>query len=219
MRQVVTFILFLTIQINSGIGIGESNQGALPVELTSLSASLKGNNVELSWTTASEVNNFGFEVQKTDFPIGDESQISEWKTVGFVKGGGNSNSVKEYFFTDFLDFNFRYRLKQIDNNGRFVFSKEIEVKNLLSMSFSLSQNYPNPFNPSTVISYSIPKTLSVKLEVYNVLGKIVGTLVNETQDAGVYSISFNAKDLSSGVYYYTIQAGTYFSTKKMIYLR
>jgi hypothetical protein len=213
MRTTITFLLLFSIQLCAGIGIGESTPGPLPVELTSFSATISGNTVCLSWTTATETKNYGFEIERT--PLTQEG----WETIGFIKGSGNSNSPKEYSFTDISNHSFRYRLKQIDTDGKFTYSKEIEVNNLLPLIFNLAQNYPNPFNPSTVISYSIPEASNVKLEVYNVLGKVITTLVNKIQEAGVYNISFNAAELSSGVYYYTIQAGTYFATKKMLYLR
>jgi len=230
MRTTITFLILLSIQLCAGIGMGESGVGALPVELTSFTANTNGSSIELRWVTATEVNNFGFEIERSQNLLA----VEEWETVGFVKGSGNSNSVKEYFFTDIpnhssiqapvpswagFNHSFRYRLKQIDNDGKFTYSKEIEVGDLRPSTFDLRQNYPNPFNPSTIISYSIPVASNVKLEVYNVLGKLITTLVNKTQEAGIYNISFNAGELSSGIYYYTVQAGVYFATKKMLYLR
>jgi hypothetical protein len=85
--------------------------------------------------------------------------------------------------------------------------------------FSLSQNYPNPFNPSTVISYSISKLGLVTLRIYGILGKEVATLVNREQTPGNYSVNFNASNLSSGIYFYRLESGSFISTKKMILLK
>ena len=114
---------------------------------------------------------------------------------------------------------FSYRLKQIDNDGQFEYSKTIEVDLGAPKKFELSQNYPNPFNPSTTIKFSLPEAGNVKLTIYNILGQEVRTLVNETKESGVYTINFNADDLDSGVYIYKLQYGSFVQTRKMILIK
>lgn len=189
-----------------------TTSGTWPVELTNFTAMMKGNNITLNWKTATEVNNYGFEVQKS-------SDNSSWNKIGFVNGAGNSNSPKEYTYTDKLsniNGKFYYRLKQIDNDGTISFSKVVEVLNSKPSTLNLSQNYPNPFNPSTVIKYQIPVDARVSIKVYNVLGNVVATLQNGFQTAGEYSVSVDGSNLASGVYFYKIEAGDFSATKKML---
>ena len=211
MKQVLFLILF-SIQLSAGIGVGYSGIGALPVELTSFTANLIGSNVELRWATATEINNNGFEVERL--------QDSKWEKIGFISGHGNSTSPNNYRFADTkpLREKVQYRLKQIDYNGNFKYTKSIEI-GFGSLEFNLAQNYPNPFNPSTIISYSIPISSNVRVEVYNVLGKLMTTLVNENQEAGIYSAVFNAVGLGNGIYYCRISAGNFSETKKMLLLK
>jgi hypothetical protein len=113
----------------------------------------------------------------------------------------------------------QYRLKQIDFNGQFEYSNMIEVDAGVPTQFALEQNYPNPFNPTTMIRYELPVASTVSLKVYDVLGREVATLVNERQEAGAYSVAFNANALSSGIYFYRLQAGNFISTKKMMLVK
>jgi len=201
---------------------GTANNSPLPVELTTFTASNAGNVVKLNWETATEVNNYGFNIER-------KPEDGNWNKIGFVEGNGNSNSPKKYIFTDnnVNGGKYLYRLKQIDINGSSEYSKELEVViNNVPKKFKLAQNYPNPFNPATIIEYSIPevKTLQgkyqqVQLKVYNILGKEVATLVNARQQAGNYKVSFDGKSLSSGVYYYKISAGSFTKIKRMILIK
>jgi len=195
------------------------NNNPLPVELTSFSASVKSGVAALKWTTATEVNNYGFEIQKSEAG----SQNSEWKTVGFVPGSGNSNSVKEYSFADdkLSVGKCLYRLKQIDNGGGFTYSEEVETEYLLPTVFNMSQNYPNPFNPSTTIRYQLPVNTHVTLKIFDIIGNEVATLVNEEQQPGFYNSQFTIHNsqLSSGVYLYRLQAGDFVSTKKLLLMK
>jgi len=190
----------------------------LPVELTAFSGKVIENNVELSWQTATEVNNYGFEIQRASAST---TPIWEWKKIGFAPGHGNSNSPKEYSLTDKNPnggSKFIYRLKQIDSDGKFEYSDEVEVE-LVPNEFALYQNYPNPFNPSTVIKYTLPTASNVKLEVFNVTGEKVTTLVEGFKNEGYYEVNFNASGLPSGLYLYRISAGAFVQTRKMILLR
>jgi hypothetical protein len=190
----------------------------LPVELVSFTATANGMNTNLHWSTATEINNSGFEIQRR--------QTGDWAKVGFVAGAGTSNSPRNYSYTDskLSAGSYAYRLKQIDNNGAFTYGSTVEVAiSSAPAAFALSQNYPNPFNPSTVISYQLAVNSQVTLKVYNMLGQEVATLVNGPQEAGVYTVSFNTSKgtlgLSSGVYVYRLQAGSFISTKKLVLMK
>ena len=158
-----------------GRGVYELNiDSPLPVELTSFIASAKDDNILLKWTTATEVNNYGFEIERSQ-----KSKVNsqtEWKKIGFVDGHGNSNSPKEYSYLDeWINYgSFYYRLKQIDTDGQFEYSNIIEVDaGNIPDGFVLEQNYPNPFNPITTIKFALAETQSAKLIIYDVLGNEV----------------------------------------------
>ena len=192
----------------------------LPVELISFNIIIKENNtVNLIWSTATEVNNLGFEIQR-------KIKNSEWIPIVFKPGKGTTTEKQIYSYTDVCDFlnneKILYRLKQIDLNGDFVFSEIKEVVltyNNIPNENLVSQNFPNPFNPSTQIKYNLPKEGFVMINIYDVLGNEVATLVNEEKTAGSYEIEFNASQLSSGVYFYTLKVGEFIQSKKMILLR
>jgi hypothetical protein len=198
---------------------------SIPVELTSFTAIVSTGKVVLNWVTATELNNSGFQIERRKTK---DERSEEWVSIGFVNGNGTSTETHTYSFADqnpTAGISY-YRLKQIDFDGSFEYSNIVEVNLTLPIAFSLDQNYPNPFNPSTKIKYTIPNvTLSgvegsrVILKVYDVLGDEVATLVNEEKPAGNYEISFDASKLSSGVYFYQIQAGNFVETKKMILIR
>jgi|WetSurMetagenome_2_1015567.scaffolds.fasta_scaffold111421_1 hypothetical protein len=218
MRKIIICLFLFSTQIFSGIGAGTSAPGALPVELTLFTANFRGSNVELRWATVTEVNNFGFEIERASALT---SLIQDWEKVGFVQGNGNSNSPKEYSFTDIPNggTKFIYRLKQIDNDGNYKYSSVVSIEIKVLNEYTLNQNYPNPFNPSTVITYSIPISSKVTLTVYDVLGKLITTLVNEKQESGSYSVNFNASGLSNGMYFYKMQSDNFVKTNKMLLLK
>lgn len=214
-----------TITVNGTFsGVGTFNNGPLPVELVSFSANVVKDNVELTWKTATELNNFGFEIERSirnEDPPKAEG-IRNWDKIGFIKGSGNSNSPKEYSFTDraVATGNYFYRLKQIDHDGTFKFSGIVEVSiNQIPNTYSLNQNFPNPFNPSTTIQYDIPKNSLVKISVYDVLGEEIKLLVNEEINPGHHEIVFDGRQLVSGIYYYTISAGGFNQSRKMILMK
>ncbi len=193
----------------------------LPVELVSFTASSPSSStVVLNWQTATEVNNYGFEIQRSS-NLGGLGNLEGFTAIGFVKGHGNSNSTKNYSFTDSPTggSKFQYRLKKIDIDGKFGYSDIVEVEIALPTKFELAQNYPNPFNPTTVINYNLNKASNVTLKIYNSLGEEIKTLVNKRQLTGKYYVTFNASKLSSGIYFYTIHTDDNASVKKMILLK
>ena len=193
--------------------LGFTTLPTVPVELSSFTATVNSNKVLLEWTTATETNNSGFEIQK--------KLAGDFVTVGFVKGNGTTTEMHNYSFADKSERGgkYLYRLKQINFNGTYEFSKEIEVTVVFGMNYTLNQNYPNPFNPTTKISYSIPQSGFVQLNVYDALGNIVKTLVNESKDAGYYDVEFNASGLTSGIYFYQIKSGNFSETKKLVIMK
>jgi hypothetical protein len=196
------------------------SEAPLPVELTSFSASVIGSKVKLNWTTATEVNNYGFDIQRQAHTSTSLS-VTAWEKIGFVSGNGNSNSPKSYSFADneVTYGKYLYRLKQIDNDGQFEYSKTVEVNLGSPKNYDLSQNYPNPFNPTTIISYILPEASNVKLTLYNLLGQEVKALVDEFMEAGAHAADFNAENLNSGVYIYKLQAGSFTQTRKMTLIK
>jgi len=184
----------------------------VPVELTSFTAASINGKVELKWNTATEVNNRGFEIER-------KAAGSDWVTVGFKEGKGTTTESQSYSFTDdvasYSASKLTYRLKQIDFDGTFSYSNEVEV-NLVPSEFSLEQNYPNPFNPSTKITFNLAQKEMVSLKIFNSLGQEIASLINSELEAGQHNINFNAVNLSSGVYYYQLNAGTFSDVRKMI---
>ena len=186
----------------------------LPVELTSFTAQAQDQTVILNWVTATELNNNGFEIQRKVLE-------SDFATVGFVKGEGTTTNQKEYSYVDrnLTDGKYFYRLKQLDFNGAYEYSNTIEVDVRTLDNFTLEQNYPNPFNPTTTIGYVLQEKSNAKLTLINAIGEEVSILVNEEQDRGYHSAVLNGKNLSSGIYFYRLQAGNFVETKKMILLK
>jgi len=187
----------------------------IPVELTSFAASVNDFDVTLNWSTATETNNQGFEVQR--------STDNQFTTIGFVDGFGTSTENHNYSYVDgsVQAGSYTYRLKQVDYDGTFEYSDVVEVEVLAPDAYSLEQNYPNPFNPSTMIKFSLAADSKVSLTVFDVLGQEVTNLINGNLAKGLHEINFNASNINSGVYFYRIDAtavdGTNFSSvKKMI---
>ncbi len=194
----------------------EADWGALPVELASFNANVSGRNVILNWTTSSESNNSGFDIERRS------ADGNQWTKVGNVAGNGTSNLIHNYSFTDrnVLTGKYNYRLKQTDYNGNFEYhnlTSEINVGT--PNSFSLKQNYPNPFNPTTKIDFDIAVDGNVKLTVYNSSGKEIATLVNEFKTSGYHSVTFDAKNISSGIYYYKLESNGVSKVMKMTLLK
>jgi hypothetical protein len=193
----------------------------IPVELNSLSAEVNKNDVIIKWITASETNNRGFEVERKNIR---QIESGKWEPAGFVNGNGNSTMQNLYSFTNsnLLPGKYLYRLKQIDFDGSFEYSNEIEVEVLAPKEYALYQNYPNPFNPATVIEYSIPEKSKVSLVVYSAIGEFIKELVNENQEAGYYKLNFDGSALPSGLYICQFKAegsGSFLQSKKMLLIK
>ncbi|HMN49109.1 MAG TPA: T9SS type A sorting domain-containing protein [Ignavibacteriaceae bacterium] len=192
----------------------------VPVELTSFTAAIVGNAVQLNWKTATETNNSGFEILKS-------VNGSKFSRIGFVEGNGTTTESKSYSFVDRsvkAGENYGYRLKQIDLDGTFEYSKVVNVSGITPSEFSLDQNYPNPFNPSTNVSFSVPVKSNVTIEVFNLIGQKVMTLAQGEFEAGKHSVQLNGSSMSSGIYLFKLTAvgenGSQFtSSKKMTLLK
>jgi len=224
MRYLPLFVFLFTFVVSA-----QKPDRTLPVELVYFQGYFADGKVILFWGTATEVNNYGFEIER-------RMPQQNWEVTGFVPGNGNSNSPKSYYFEDSTDLQqsiYYYRLKQIDNDGQSKHSDSIEISTLTKLekdspglsNFILEQNFPNPFNPTTVISYQLPVFSAVTLKIYNALGNEVAVLVDEEQLPGHHEVSFNAQlttnhqQLSSGVYFYRLQAGSFSTTKKFLFLK
>lgn len=205
--------------LSSGAGVHDAwllrtMTETIPVELVSFSAISNGTDINLNWATATEVNNHGFEIQRS-------RDKTNFNTVGFIEGKGTTNEYQNYSWKDKNPnpgIN-NYRLKQIDINGIFKYSDVIEIDSKPIDSYRLGQNYPNPFNPSTVIRFGLPFSGKVNLTVYNSMGEVVKTLINTSMETGYHEVHFNAENLPSGLYFYKLQAGTFTQTKKMLLIK
>ncbi|HEX9252414.1 MAG TPA: T9SS type A sorting domain-containing protein, partial [Ignavibacteriaceae bacterium] len=182
----------------------------IPVELTSFSASVVGGSTNLFWTTATELNNLGFDIEKSF-----DNKIFE--KIGFVPGYGTTTESKSYNFSasNVSSQKTFYRLKQLDFDGTFEYSSSVEVEGLTPTEFSLKQNYPNPFNPSTKIGFTLPYESNVRISIYNLIGQKVSEVVNSKFNAGTHTVIFDASNFSSVIYLYKIEAGNFTSVKKM----
>lgn len=186
----------------------------IPVELISFNALLKGKDVLLTWATASESDNYGFEIERS---TNDEG----WHSIGFVPGQGTTSITHYYSYTDKnIDIgSYYYRLKQVDLNGSFDYSNIIEVVVGSPSQFSLGQNFPNPFNPTTVIPFDLPEKSSIKLTLYNLLGEAVQVISSGEFSAGHNQVSFNASRLAAGLYFYKLEAKNFVAMKKLLILK
>jgi len=193
--------------------------GVLPIELQSFTSSVSENDVSLSWVVNSQTNNSGFEIERSIVHV---SNSPGWIKVGYVSGDGTSTTVKQFSFDDkkLSTGKYKYRLKQIDFNGSFnYYELQNEVEIGVPGKFELSQNYPNPFNPKTTIDFNIPSDMKVTLKIFDVSGREIISPVNEFKTAGYYSINFDGSNLSSGIYFYTLKAGSFSITKKFVILK
>ncbi len=217
----------------SQFGIASTGGNPLPVELTSFTAKATDGGTLLNWSTATEVNNYGFEIETsagTTLSLhSDAEENRSWETIGFVEGHGNSNSPKEYTYFNLkvAEQSRSYRLKQIDTDGNFEYFPNafgITVSGSLSKT-ELFQNHPNPFNPSTKISFALADVGEVNISIYNMLGQKVAELINSKMDIGTHTVEFDASNLSSGFYIYKLvidsygDTPNYFKTMKMLLIK
>jgi hypothetical protein len=216
-QSTITYDAGTSIEIQSGADVCATNiyingtylgggticAGALPVTVSSFTASVEKNNVQLFWTTETEVNNSGFRIERMN------TKDNSWKEVWFVQGHGTTSEHHNYAFTDkkLQSSTYKYRLKQIDYNGNYeYFSLENDIVISAPGNFSISQNYPNPSNPRSKIDYELPFRGKISIIVYDILGREIITLVNEIKDAGYYTAEFDGSNLSSDIYFYRVYA-------------
>ncbi len=188
-----------------------------PVELTSFAARYVRSNVELNWQTATELNNYGFAIERS-------LDGKMWNEIDFVAGAGNSFSPRSYTYTDLLDDALRgvpqlaYRLRQIDRDGTTDYSDIVFVKTgVMPAGVELYEAYPNPFNPSTTVSFSLRDAMPVTMKVYNIFGKEVVTMMDNAQtDAGFHTVGFNGDNLPSGSYLVVLNAGGVLKQQRLV---
>ncbi|MHC1738937.1 MAG: T9SS type A sorting domain-containing protein [Ignavibacteriaceae bacterium] len=199
---------------NNGIGRYQTVQ-PVPVELTSFSSSVSEDNVKLDWSTATESNSKEFIVERS------AANLEEWNAIASLPSSGNSVIQNDYSYTDkhVKPGKYDYRLRMVDVDGTWAYSQTLSVETGTPVTFNLLQNYPNPFNPSTVISYQLSEGRKVKLTVYDAVGNEIATLVDRDQPAGYHSLTFDAANLTSGIYFYELRAGEFMSVKKFVLMK
>lgn len=199
-----------------------STEVALPVELSAFTAAVCDNTVRLTWRTAGETENAGFEVERIRSDTA-SSRTGIWETLAFVPGRGSTAAPTDYRYEDFTADHgvFIYRLRQIDRSGGFRYSNEIRIRIATPVQYSLQQNFPNPFNPMTMIRYTLAERSQVSIVLYDVVGRQAAVLCSGDQEAGSYSIPFDARPFPSGIYIYRMQArhgGAVFTDSKRFVL-
>jgi len=194
---------------------GADEATTIPVELVSFTYNISGNDIILNWSTATELNNYGFEIWK-------KQNNSDWQNIGFVAGAGNSTNINSYSFTD-RDLKpgyYSYKLRQVDFSGASKFYELTETVNLnFPDQFELHQNFPNPFNPTTKISWQLPVSGRLTIKLFDVLGREIETIVNGYYEAGKHSVEFDGSKLTSGIYIYELRTGSYRANKKMTIIK
>ncbi|HPN39053.1 MAG TPA: T9SS type A sorting domain-containing protein, partial [Melioribacteraceae bacterium] len=193
-----------------GLKVSTQWSDIVPVELTSFNTVNFGKNININWSTATETNNLGFELFRNGTKI------------AFVSGKGTTTEKQNYFYEDknLNNGSYKYELYQIDFDGsKYLVASSLSEVNVNPTTFNLSQNYPNPFNPSTTINFSIPKSTNVKITIFNAIGKEIAVLVNGNFESGEHNVVWNADNVSSGMYFYKMEAGNFTSTKKMMLIR
>lgn len=214
--KVFAYVSALNVEITNSVNhITNLNNSSLPVLLSDFVSVTNNNNVFLKWKTEMELNNSGFSVQR-------KTAEDDWQNLVFVEGSGTVNQPVEYTYEDkkLLPGKYSYRLKQTDYNGNFeYFDLSTPILIFKPTSFEIGQNYPNPSNPKCKIDYQLPEKIKVNISVYDILGRLVATLVNEEKDAGMYTAEFNGTDVASGIYIYRITAGNFIKVKKMLLVK
>jgi len=207
-------------EVTFGIEPNSVSGGPLPISLVSFNAYLLGKSIRLNWSTATETNNYGFEIERSKVESFSKS-ISNWEKIGFVQGNGNSNSVKIYSFEDknVLTGQYAYRLKQINYDGSYEYSDVVKVDVKFKPSVMDVKNFPNPFNPTTKVRYEIPYEGLTLVKVYDILGNEITTLINEYKDAGIYEAELDGSKLSNGIYLIKLQVGNFTKVTKAILMK
>jgi hypothetical protein len=197
-------------------------QGApLPIQLASSAVNvIRANDVEISWKTVSETNNYGFEVYRR------RNENGEWRKLGFLQGHGTTLTQQAYLYLDkSVGFgNFFYQIKQVDLDGKSqVFPEMAVTVGVGPDKFVLAQNYPNPFNPSTTIEFAVPQNGFATMRVYNTLGQEVATLFRGEVTAGIHSVEWSPTNLASGVYVYRLEVDNgmqhFFATRRLALMK
>lgn len=207
------------------ISFSQKKPDTLPVELIYFEAHPQVESILVKWGTATEIENFGFEVQRS-------TDLITFDVLEFIFGHGTTFSTHHYEYVDspLTSGTYYYRLKQIDTNGDFKITDTINTTLVTSVNdenenqiinFELLQNYPNPFNSITEVSYLLTISGNVSLKIYDNFGGDVAVLLNKWQPSGYYRIDFDANkyNITSGIYYYQLRTDEFISTKKMIYLK
>jgi hypothetical protein len=214
--KVFAYVSALNVEItNSANHILNLTNSSLPVILTEFISITNGSSLGLKWKTESEINNSGFDVER-------KTETGEWTKLAFIQGSGTTNQPVEYSYEDkkLQPGKYFYRLKQIDYNGNYEYF-DLPLYVLISKPkvFSLGQNYPNPSNPKCNIEFQLPEKTFVNISVYNLLGQLVATIIDQEKDAGIHTVEFDGSNISSGTYIYRITAGTYTEVKKMLIIK
>jgi len=217
----VTYVDFVSNPLGSEDNVLETKMGhaalngiPLPVELVSFSAIYADGGVHLTWSTASETNNLGFEVQRCQDNI-------HFTKIAFVRGWDTTAESHhyEYINDEVQPGVYYYRLKQLDTDGTFSFSAPVQVQVFAPNRYELGQNFPNPFNPTTEISFQMKEKGRAQLTVYNLLGQKVARLVDGFLEVGTHRVEFNASGLPSGIYLYRLEVNGFSSTRRMVVLK
>jgi hypothetical protein len=201
------------------VPIGMKITSVVPVELSSFTAENINDEVILRWQTATETNNSGFEVERSQ-----KSAVrnqNDWMKINFVEGRGTTTEKTDYIFRNKITKpgTYAYRLKQIDFDGTINYSPEIEIDVTGPKEYALFQNYPNPFNPSTTIKFALPVKTNLIISVYNLLGEKVAEIFKGELESGYHEVEFNAINIPSGVYFYRFESEQFNSVKKMVILK
>ncbi|MGB2868682.1 MAG: T9SS type A sorting domain-containing protein [Bacteroidota bacterium] len=207
-----------TIGTNSAKSFSYSS--TLPVQVRSFTANARTRSAELRWSTATEVDCYGFEIERRSMGRGEQGG---WMKIGFVGGAGTSSTVREYSYHDanLAPGRYAYRIRQIDNNGmsQYCGNAEVEVGSV-ELKFTLESVYPNPFNPSTNIEFVLAESGPAALKVFNLLGQQVASLFNQSGEAGkLYRVRFDASQLPTGVYVARLEAEKMLAMRKLLYVR
>ncbi len=197
------------------------NNEPLPVQMTSLNATVTRTGAAISWSTVTETNCAGFAVERRTITY-QQSQIANWTEVGYVPGNGTSNAPHEYSFTDetVAPGRYAYRLKQVDNDGSFEYFGNAEVEVAAAAKQLSLGNFPNPFNPTTEVEFTVPTEGRAVVKVYNMVGQVVATLFDGFAEPGrYYRASFDGMKFSSGVYMYSLETANGRLVKRMTMLK